>query len=118
MPMTGHTETDRPPPMAEGAWHHVFPDASTTGLDIESKLLCKDTVRLCAGLSDAGRTQPFGTGATCFYNYLRNNRNNIICRHRYSLAGEWLGEEQFAENHAFMMYEPCLPANTNGDPAD
>ena len=109
---------------------------------------------------DAGRTQPFGTGATCFYNYLdlqlynpteaiyqlhirltehdligewRSNlparyryeimetkhwftqelwggyvRHNLIARNQYTIEGEWLGEELVAENHAIMMYEPCL----------
>ncbi len=113
---------------------------------------------------DAGRTQPFGTGATCFYNYLdlqlynpteevyqlriyltedelvgewRSDqpgryqyeivekkhwftqelwggyvRHNIIFRHQYNAEGEWIGEEEVAENHALMMYEPCLPSGS------
>ena len=113
---------------------------------------------------DAGRTQPFGTGATCFYNYLdlqlynpteavyqlrvyltedelvgkwRSDqparyryevfekkhwftqelwggyvRHNIIFRNQYNTDGEWVGEEWIAENHALMMYEPCLPSGS------
>lgn len=110
---------------------------------------------------DAGRTQPFGSGATCFYNYLdlqlRNDtdepyqlsvfltekdlvgewrstvparyryevvetkhwisqelwggyvRHNVLCRHRFDAEGRYQQEEFIAENHAIMMYEPCLP---------
>ncbi|MDQ1912207.1 VanW family protein [Paenibacillus sp. GD4] len=110
---------------------------------------------------DAGRTQPFGSGATCFYNYLdlqiRNDteedyqlrvytsetdligewravrparyryevvetkhwitqelwggyvRHNTLSRRRYDAEGRYQEEEFVAENHAIMMYEPCLP---------
>ncbi|MEK8127769.1 VanW family protein [Paenibacillus filicis] len=110
---------------------------------------------------DAGRTQPFGSGATCFYNYVdlqilnptestyqlcleltedelvgewrsdspcpytyevieKNHwftqelwggyvRHNTIYRNRFEREGTWIDEEFVAENHALMMYEPCLP---------
>ncbi|WP_159887387.1 VanW family protein [Paenibacillus puerhi] len=116
---------------------------------------------------DAGRTQPFGSGATCFYNYIdlqiknptqstyqlclymtgdelvgewRSDspspytyeiiekrhwftqelwggyiRHNELYRNRYDLQGQLLGEEFIAENHALMMYEPCLPEKTLGN---
>lgn len=109
---------------------------------------------------DASRSQPFGSGATCAYNYLdlmimnptnepfqlvlhmddvnlygqwrstsgpihqykimeRNHRitleawgkymrHNELIQMTYSMDGELLQEEQVAENHALMMYEPML----------
>lgn len=116
---------------------------------------------------DAGRKQPFGTGATCFYNYLdlqiENRtemcyqlriwltdtdlvgewradspashryeiaetrhwitqewwggyvRHNVISRNRFDAEGRWLDEQFVAENHAIMMYEPCLPEKAGPD---
>jgi vancomycin resistance protein VanW len=109
---------------------------------------------------DAGRTQPFGSGATCAYNYLdlqiRNDtdqpyqlqvtvgdsdligewrseiksryryeiyekehlikseywggytRHNLIYRRIWNEDGLCISDEQVAENHALMMYEPLL----------
>jgi vancomycin resistance protein VanW len=109
---------------------------------------------------DAGRTQPFGSGATCAYNYLdlqirndtnhpyqlqvsvgksdligewksdvRSNyryeiyekehwikseywggytRHNLIYRRIWNDAGTCITDEEVAENHALMMYEPLL----------
>jgi vancomycin resistance protein VanW len=109
---------------------------------------------------DAGRTQPFGSGATCAYNYLdlqiRNDtkhpyqllvsvgesdlegewrsevksryryemyekehlikseywggytRHNLIYRRIWNDAGSCIADEEIAENHALMMYEPLL----------
>jgi vancomycin resistance protein VanW len=109
---------------------------------------------------DAGRTQPFGSGATCAYNYLdlqiRNDmehpyqlqvsvgesdligewrsevksryryeiyekehlikseywgghtRHNLIYRRVWNDAGSCIADEEVAENHALMMYEPLL----------
>jgi vancomycin resistance protein VanW len=110
---------------------------------------------------DAGRSQPFGSGATCFYNYIdlqienrtsdtfqlmlsfsdthlfgqwRSEgearyryevyekrhwftqeywggyiRHNEIFRKIVDLEGSPLTDELVTENHAIMMYEPCLP---------
>jgi len=109
---------------------------------------------------DSGRTQPFGSGATCYYNYIdlqienrspepfqlvlrvtdthlegewRSSqapayryeiyesrhwitpevpagymRHNEIRRRVFTLDGELARDEQVAENHAWMMYEPLL----------
>lgn len=110
---------------------------------------------------DSGRSQPFGSGATCYYNYvdlqIENRtvadfqlvvafsdshligqwlseeepryryevyekrhwftqelwggyiRHNEIFRSIYGFQGELLVDEPITENHAIMMYEPCLP---------
>ncbi|MDR1796162.1 MAG: VanW family protein [Clostridiales Family XIII bacterium] len=110
---------------------------------------------------DADRTQPFGSGATCYYNYvdlmIRNDtdrvfqlalavtdsdlvgawlsdkpcdcryevyekehlmrheywggytRHNLLFRKVYDMAGNEVGDEYLAENHALMMYSPFLP---------
>ncbi|MCQ2586487.1 MAG: VanW family protein [Treponema sp.] len=113
---------------------------------------------------DSNRTRPFGSGATCVYNYrdlmILNNTNQpyvlLIWIEQNKLCGEWrtkypvedkyevfqkdhwitcevgnvyvrhntiyrkhfinddyVGEEQVAENHAKMMYEPLLPEQQN-----
>jgi len=110
---------------------------------------------------DSNRTQPFGSGATCFYNYgdlvIRNDteqsfqlvfeitdkdlkgawlsdkppeykyevyeknhimqpefwggytRHNLLYRKKFDSAGNLVGDEYVAENHAMMMYSPLLP---------
>ncbi|HEX2946793.1 MAG TPA: VanW family protein [Clostridia bacterium] len=44
------------------------------------------------------------------------SRHNELYRGKYTVAGEFLGEEYVAENHAIMMYSPFLPGA--GDRAD
>lgn len=111
---------------------------------------------------DSNRTQPFGSGATCVFNYrdlmienrtensyallvwIENNRlcgqwrcnkkiddsyevyqkehwissefGNVYVRHnkifrKHFVNGKFVDEEQVAENHAKMMYEPLLEKN-------
>ncbi|CAM5796747.1 MULTISPECIES: VanW family protein [Brevibacillus] len=60
---------------------------------------------------DASRTQPFGSGATCFYNYLDlqiANQTNQAFQLRLSLGGgclvgEWLGE--YPPTRRYEVYE-------------
>lgn len=116
---------------------------------------------------DSNRTQPFGSGATCLYNYrdlqiyngtdqpyqlhlymteddlagewrtVRDTpysyevyekehvisheywggyvRHNLICRKKYDLEGNIVEDEYITENHALMMYQPFIPANTESE---
>jgi len=60
---------------------------------------------------DSGRTQPFGSGATCFYNYgdlmIRNNTPHIfqLCLDvgEANLTGAWLADA--APQHKYEVYE-------------
>lgn len=113
---------------------------------------------------DSNRTQPFGSGATCYYNYvdlqIKNEtnenwqlhiylddkylrgqwrcerepeyryevyekshemtrgfwggyvRHNEICRRVFDKNGDLADDEYITENHAYMMYEPFLPAHS------
>lgn len=60
---------------------------------------------------DVGRTQPFGTGATCAHPALDLQLENRT-PHRFRLAVGLLGsgDEPVAENHALLRYQPFLPA--------
>lgn len=60
---------------------------------------------------DANRTLPFGSGATCAYNYvdlqIRNDTNQTFCLHLYltdtHLAGEWRTQQPLSE--VYQVYE-------------
>lgn len=60
---------------------------------------------------DADRTQPFGSGATCSYNYvdlqIRNDTDSVFYLHLYlnetDLVGEWLAEKPFPTR--YEVYE-------------
>lgn len=60
---------------------------------------------------DANRTQPFGSGATCFYNYgdlmIRNDTNKIFRLHiditEYDLIGTW--QSDALPEFTYLVYE-------------
>lgn len=60
---------------------------------------------------DSNRTQPFGSGATCAYNYvdlqIRNDTSQTFCLHVYltdaHLVGEWRTERELAQR--YQVYE-------------
>lgn len=43
------------------------------------------------------------------------SRHNKLYRKRYTVEGEFMGEEYITENHALMMYEPFLTENPHPD---
>jgi vancomycin resistance protein VanW len=68
---------------------------------------------------DADRTQPFGSGATCAYNYIDLQtiepqpwggcvRRNEIWRRTMNGEGVAVADERMTGNEAILMYEPLL----------